>query len=66
MRFVMDWADPDAFTLTPALGQSGHPQSPHFSDFLELTRTGRRWAVPLTRAAADARRASLLRLVPAG
>jgi penicillin amidase len=65
MRFVMDWSNPDAFTLTPALGQSGHPHSPHFADFLELSRTGRRWTVPLTRAAADARRASLLRLLPA-
>ena len=65
MRYVMDWADPDSFTLTPALGQSGHPHSPHFADFLEWSRAGRRWTVPLTRAAADARRASLLRLLPA-
>jgi penicillin amidase len=64
MRFVMDWSDPDTFTLTPALGQSGHPHSPHFSDFLEWSRTGRRWTVPLTRAAADQRRVSLLRLLP--
>jgi penicillin amidase len=65
MRFVMDWSDPDAFTLTPALGQSGHPHSPHFADFLEWSRTGRRWVVPLTRAAADARRVSVVRLIPA-
>ncbi len=64
MRYVMDWADPDSFTLTPALGQSGHPLSPHFADFLEWSRTGRRWTVPLTRGAADARRATLLRLLP--
>jgi hypothetical protein len=65
MRFVLDWADPNAFTLTPALGQSGHPRSPHFADFLPLSRAGRRWVVPLSRPAADARRASLLRLLPA-
>jgi penicillin amidase len=65
MRYVMDWSDPDSFTLTPALGQSGHPHSPHFADFLEWSRTGRRWTVPLSRTAADARRASLLRLLPA-
>jgi len=64
MRFVMDWSDPDAFTLTPALGQSGHPHSPHFADFLPLTRAGRRWTVPLSRAAADTRRASTVRLLP--
>jgi penicillin amidase len=64
MRFVMDWADPDGFTLNLALGQSGHPASPHFADFLALNRAGRRWVVPFTRAAVDARRASVLRLVP--
>jgi len=65
MRYVMDWADVDAFTLNLALGQSGHPESPHFADFLEMNRAGRRWTVPFTRAAVEARRMSTLRLVPA-
>ena len=48
MRFVLDWSDVDAFTLTGALGQSGNPFSPHYDDFLD----GDAWRnVPFTRGA---------------
>ena len=64
MRFVLDWADPDAFALTAALGQSGNPFSPHYDDFLGMAQRGESWTVPFTKAKVDARRVSLLRLNP--
>ncbi|NKI35991.1 penicillin acylase family protein [Wenzhouxiangella sp. XN79A] len=64
MRFVMDWADVDGFTLNLALGQSGHPLSPHFDDFLADWQSGTPWTVPWSSAAVDAATASTLRLLP--
>lgn len=64
MRFVLDWADPDAFTLDLWLGQSGNPFSPHYDDFIEPMLRGERWVVPFSREAVEARAQSTLRLVP--
>jgi penicillin G amidase len=64
MRFVMDWADPDSFRLNLTLGQSGHPSSPHFDDFLLDFLNGTPWTVPWTRAKVEAGAAHRLRLVP--
>lgn len=64
MRFVLDWADPDGFTILTSLGQSGNPLSPHYDDFLGDWYRGRRWTVPSSRAAVEARAVSRLRLVP--
>jgi len=64
MRFVMDWSDPDAFTLNLTLGQSGHPLSPHFDDQLDDFMAGRPWRVPFSRQQVEAGAASRLRLVP--
>lgn len=66
MRFVMDWADVDGFTLSRHLGQSGNPLSPHFDDFLAPHLAGEPWPMPFTRAKVEARAVSTLRLVPAG
>jgi len=49
MRFVMDWSDPDAFSLNLTLGQSGHPLSNHFDDQLSDFLEGRPWSVPFSR-----------------
>lgn len=65
MRFVMDWADPDGFTLSRHLGQSGNPLSPHFDDFLAPHLAGEPWPMPFTRAKVEERAVSRLRLVPA-
>ena len=62
MRFVMDWADPDAFTLNLTLGQSGHPLGRHFDDQLEDFLTGTPWTVPFSREAVEAGTVSTLRL----
>ena len=64
MRFVMDWADPDAFTLNLTLGQSGHPLSPHFDDQLEDFLGGRPWRVPFSRDQVEQRASSRLMLTP--
>lgn len=64
MRFVMDWADPDAFTLNLTLGQSGHPLSAHFDDQLDDFLTGRPWTVPFSRLAVQRRATSRLMLIP--
>lgn len=66
MRFVLDWAAVDRFTLNVAFGQSGNPFSPHYDDFFAPSLAGERWVVPFSRDAVYARRASLLRLRPAG
>src|SRR6056297_2069336 len=62
MRFVMDWADPDAFTLNLTLGQSGHPLSRHFDDQLEAFLTGEPWTLPFSREQVLQRAASSLKL----
>jgi penicillin amidase len=62
MRYVMDWADPDAFTLNLTLGQSGHPLSPHFDDQLDDFMDGTPWVLPFSRAAVEAGAVSRLLL----
>lgn len=64
MRFVMDWADVDGFTLNLALGQSGHPLSPHFDDFLDDWLSGTPWTVPWSSDAKAAGTVSTLELRP--
>ena len=65
MRFVMDWSDPDAFTLSRHLGQSGNPLSEHFDDFLQPHLDGEPWPMPFARAKVQARAVSTLRMIPA-
>ncbi len=64
MRYVMDWSDPDNFTLNLTLGQSGNPFSPHFDDFLQDFVNGQPWNVPWTREAVEAGMARRLVLRP--
>lgn len=65
MRFVLDWADVDNFSLSVFPGQSGNPLSPHFMDAIEPHMAGERWPLPFTRAAVEARTVRRLRLEPA-
>jgi penicillin G amidase len=64
MRFILDWSNVDAFTLTAALGQSGNPFSPHYDDFLSMMREGSEWNMPFTRQRVYAKRVSVLTLTP--
>lgn len=60
MRFVLDWAHPDDFSMTIPMGESGNPLSPHFDDFLALHRAGGRWVVPFGRDSVASRTVSTL------
>ncbi|QOC21412.1 penicillin acylase family protein [Wenzhouxiangella sp. AB-CW3] len=62
MRYVLDWSDPDSFRLNLTTGQSGHPSSPHFDDFLEDFLSGQPWIVPWSREAVEQRNHRVLRL----
>lgn len=64
MRYVLDWARPDQFSISLPLGESGNPLSPHFDDFLTSLNAGEGWTVPVTRDSVYARAVSVLRLVP--
>ncbi len=64
MRFVLDWADPDQFTLNLTTGQSGNPLSPHFDDFLPDFVSGTPWNVPWTPEAVEAATVKRLQLQP--
>ncbi|MEZ4763257.1 MAG: penicillin acylase family protein [Calditrichia bacterium] len=64
MRFVLDWADVDGFTINGNLGQSGNPFSPHYDDFLKMWQEGKRWNVPFSREKVFARKTGLLKLLP--
>ena len=65
LRFVVDFADPDAATLVLPAGNSGNPASPHFFDFFERYRTGEDWVVPFSREAVARSTVSTLTLAPA-
>jgi penicillin amidase len=64
MRFVIDWADPDTFTINAAFGQSGNPLSPHYDDFFLPSLGGERWTVPFTASRQKENEVSRLRLLP--
>ncbi|MCB0277257.1 MAG: penicillin acylase family protein [Calditrichaeota bacterium] len=64
MRFVLDWAAVDEFTINNNMGQSGNPFSPHYDDQLKLMMNGERWTVPFSRAAVEARAVSVVMLLP--
>lgn len=66
MRFVLDWADVDGFSIAHALGQSGNPLSPHFDDFFEPSLRGEGWNVPYSKEKAAAKAVERMRLLPDG
>ncbi|RMF56156.1 MAG: penicillin acylase family protein, partial [Calditrichaeota bacterium] len=64
MRYVLDWADVDGFTINGNMGQSGNPFSPHYDDFLEVMLTGQRWNVPFSKGKVYEKKETLLVLKP--
>ena len=64
MRFVLDWAHPDDFSITIPLGESGDPLSPHFDDFFAIHSAGGSWTVPISRDNVEARSVTHLTLRP--
>jgi penicillin amidase len=65
MRFVLDWADVDGFSIALAFGQSGNPLSRHYDDFFAPSLRGEGWVVPYSKERAEARMVGRLKLVPA-
>ncbi len=59
-RFVIDFNDVNAATMALPAGNSGNPLSPHFMDFFDWWKTGRRWNVPADSNAVYARAQSVL------
>jgi penicillin amidase len=64
MRFVLDWAKVDSFTIILNLGQSGNPFSAHYDDFLNLWKDGETWIVPFSRKKVYESKQNLLRIFP--
>jgi len=64
MRYLLDWSDVDGFTMNINFGQSGNPFSPHYDDFFEFNREGRRWTVPFSKTNVSAKSVSVLTLQP--
>ncbi len=63
-RLVLDPSDWDSSSLLLNLGQSGDPHSPHFTDQLEVWRSGGVQRLPFSRAAMRAGCTRRLRLSP--
>ena len=59
-----DLSDIDASVGTHTVGQSGHPASPHFRDFVELWSKGEYHPLPFARDKVDQVTESTLRLTP--
>lgn len=64
MRFVLDWAAVDSFSIVNSFGQSGNPFSPYYGNHFEMMQSGERWIVPFSKEKIYRQRASLLRLLP--
>lgn len=64
MRFVLDWAEVDSFSMIINLGQSGNPFSPHYDDFLDTWLNGQIWIVPFSKEKVYEAKKSLLRILP--
>ncbi|MGN6699448.1 MAG: penicillin acylase family protein [Thermomicrobiales bacterium] len=64
-RQIWDLADWDRGRTMHPTGQSGHPASPHYDDFIASWRSGKYHPTPWTPAAVEAATAARLTLTPA-
>ena len=65
-RMVLDFADWDKSTMTNAPGESGNPDSKHYSDLLDDWANGRYHPMPFTRKAVEAAAEETIELLPPG
>ena len=63
-RHIIDLSDIEASVGTHTVGQSGHPASSHFRDFVELWSKGEYHPLPFARDKVDAVAESTLKLTP--
>ncbi|MFN2545384.1 MAG: penicillin acylase family protein [Actinomycetota bacterium] len=63
-RHIIDLSDIEASVGVHTVGQSGHPASPHFRDFVELWSKGEYHPLPYSRARVEEAAEHTLRLAP--
>src|SRR5207247_1937919 len=63
-RHIIDLSDIEASVGTHAVGQSGHPASPHFRDFIPLWSKGEYHPLPFSRKAVEAAADTGMQLLP--
>ena len=63
-RHIIDLSDIEGSVGTHTVGQSGHPASPHFRDFVPLWSKGEYHPLPFSREAVDEAAATTLKLLP--
>jgi penicillin amidase len=63
-RQILDLADWDRSVMTNVPGESGDPESPHYSDLLEDWAAGRYHPMPFTRKAVEAATVERITLAP--
>lgn len=63
-RHIIDLSDIEASVGTHTVGQSGHPASPHFRDFVPLWSKGEYHPLPFSRENVEKAAESTLRLTP--
>ncbi len=63
-RQIVDLSDLDASVGVHTTGQSGHPASPHWNDFVTLWGKGEYHPLPFTRGAVEAHTAGAMTLSP--
>ena len=63
-REILDLSDWDRSVMTNVPGESGDPESPHYSDLLDDWASGRYHPMPFTRKAVEAAAAEHWLLVP--
>jgi acyl-homoserine lactone acylase PvdQ len=51
MRFVLDWKEPDSFSIYTNLGQSGNPLNKNYDSFLTIWQKGKLHTVPTSKKA---------------
>ena len=63
-RQILDLSDWDRSVMTNVPGESGDPESPHYSDLLDDWASGRYHPMPFTRQAVEAAAAERIWLMP--
>lgn len=63
-REILDFSDWDRSVMTNVPGESGDPESPHYSDLVDDWANGRYHPMPFSRKAVEAATTERIRLVP--
>ncbi|GAB4184114.1 MAG: penicillin acylase family protein [Calditrichia bacterium] len=64
MRFLLDWSQPDSFSIYTNMGQSGNPFSPFYDSFIDNWLLAESWKVPMDSSLIKLKAYSTLTLMP--